>query len=72
MNLKEFLKDSDHIVNSNTHLLSTQSSDSNIIYKNKLNNYVKNNIIINKNNNIQNKINSKTISKSNLIDPSSM
>ena len=40
-----FLKDLDHIISSNTCLLSTQSPDSTIIYKNNLNKYIKNMIL---------------------------
>ena len=60
-NLKEFLKNLDHLPSSNTRLLSTQSPDSTLIYKTNLNKYITKHNIIHSVNNIQYKIDSKTI-----------
>ena len=64
VHLQAFLNDLDHIPRSNTKLLSTQSLDSTLIYKNNLIKYITKHNIIDQVNNIQDKIDSKTLSVS--------
>ena len=64
INLKTFLRFLDHLPTLNTRLLSTQSPDFVLIYKKNLNKYTTKHNIIHQVNNIQYKIDSKTISKS--------
>ena len=64
VHVQAFLNDIDHLPSSNTRLLSTQSPDSTLIYKNNLIKYFIKQNIINQVNNIQDKIDSKTLSES--------
>ena len=64
VHLQAFLNDLDHISSTSIRLLSTQSPDSSLIYKTNLIKYTITHNIINQLNNIQNKIDSKTLTSS--------
>ena len=64
VHLRAYLNDLDHTPNSNTRLLSTQSSDSTLIYKTNLSRYILKHNIINQVKTIQDNIDSKTLNLS--------
>ena len=61
VHLQAFLNDLDNVPSSNTRLLSTQTSNSTLIYNKNLIKYITKYNVINQINNIQDKIDSKTL-----------